>query len=106
MGSEGQKHPLPSPPPVIALAIMQTATVADLRNHFARISAWIENGEAVQIVKRGRAFAQLVPMEKPAPPRFDPIAHARRRRETWGDRVFSATEVKAMRAAELDGEEG
>ena len=105
MGSEDQKHPLPSPAPVIALAIMQTATVADLRNHFARISAWIENGEAVQIVKRGRAFARLMPMEKPAAPRFDPVAHAKRRRETWGDRVFSAAEVKAMRDAELEGEE-
>ena len=106
MGSEDQKHPLPSPPPVIALAIMQTATVADLRNHFARISAWIENGEAVQIVKRGRAFARLVPMEKPAAPRFDLVKHRQRLKETWGDRVFSAAEVKAMRDAELEGEEG
>ena len=85
---------------------MQTATVADLRNHFARISAWIENGEAVQIVKRGRAFARLVPMEKPATPRFDLVKHRQRLKETWGDRVFSAAEVKAMRDAELEGEEG
>ena len=85
---------------------MKTATVADLRNHFRRVSAWIEDGEAVQIVKRGRAFAQLVPMEKPAAPRFDPVAHARRRKATWGSRVFSAAEVKAMRDAELEGEEG
>ena len=85
---------------------MHTATVADLRNHFRRVSAWIENGEAVQIVKRGKAFAQLVPMEKPAPPRFDAIAHAKRRKETWCNRVFSAAEVKTMRDAELEGEEG
>ena len=85
---------------------MKTATVADLRNHFRRVSAWIENGEAVQIVKRGRAFAKLGPMEKPARLRFDPIAHAKRRKETWGDRVFNAAEVKAMRDAELEGEEG
>ena len=85
---------------------MKTATVADLRNHFRRVSAWIEDGEAVQIVKRGKAFAQLVPMEKQAAPRFDPVAHARRRKETWGSRVFSAAEVKAMRDAELEGEEG
>ena len=85
---------------------MKTATVADLRNHFRRVSAWIEDGEAVQIVKRGRAFAQLVPMEKPVAPRFDAAKHRRRLQETWGDRVFSAAEVKAMRAAELEGEEG
>ncbi len=27
-------------------------------------------------------------------------------KEVWGDRVFSAAEVKAMRDAELEGEEG
>jgi antitoxin (DNA-binding transcriptional repressor) of toxin-antitoxin stability system len=85
---------------------MKTATVADLRNHFRRVSAWIENGESVEIVKRGRAFARLSPVEKKTPPKFDPVAHAKRRNETWGGRVFSAAEVKAMREAELEGEEG
>jgi antitoxin (DNA-binding transcriptional repressor) of toxin-antitoxin stability system len=85
---------------------MKTATVADLRNHFRRVSAWIENGEAVQIFKRGRAFARLVPVEKQTPARFDAAKHLRRLNETWGDRVFSAAEVKAMRAAELEGDEG
>ena len=85
---------------------MKTATVADLRNHFRRVSAWIENGEAVEIIKRGRAFARLVPAEKEAAVKFDPVAHARRRKKTWGNRVFSAAEVKAMREAELEGEEG
>lgn len=85
---------------------MKTATVADLRNHFARLSAWIENGESVQIVKRGKPFARLSPEEKQAPARFDAAEHTRWLKETWGDRVFSAAEVKAMRDAELEGEEG
>ena len=85
---------------------MRTATVADLRNHFRQVSAWIENGESVQIVKRGKAFARLVPEEKQAPARFDAAKHMRRLKETWGDRVFSAAEVKSMRDAELEGEEG
>lgn len=85
---------------------MKTATVADLRNHFRRVSAWIENGEAVQIIKRGKAFARLLPAEKQTPARFDPVKHRQRVKETWGDRVFSAAEVKAMREAELEGEEG
>jgi len=40
---------------------MKVATVADLRNHFARVSQWIEDGEKVEIRKRGRAFATLAP---------------------------------------------
>ena len=84
---------------------MKTATVADLRNNFRRVSAWIENGEPVEIVKRGRSFARLVPaanihrrMKKPD--------IMKRLKEVWGDRVFSMNEVAAMRAAELEGEEG
>ena len=91
---------------VIDISIMQTATVADLRNNFRQVSAWIENGEAVQIVKRGRAFAQLVPVAKPATPIFDIEKHRQRLKETWGGRIFSAAEVQAMRDDELEGEEG
>lgn len=40
---------------------MKTASVRDLRNEFGRISRWIEAGETVQVVKRGKLFAELVP---------------------------------------------
>lgn len=40
---------------------MKTATVADLRNHFARISDWILDGERVEVTKRGHPFAVLAP---------------------------------------------
>jgi antitoxin (DNA-binding transcriptional repressor) of toxin-antitoxin stability system len=40
---------------------MKTATVRELRNDFARLSKWLEKGEAVQIIKRGKPFARVVP---------------------------------------------
>ena len=40
---------------------MKTATVRDLRNRFRRISGWLDAGETVQIVKRGRPFARVLP---------------------------------------------
>lgn len=40
---------------------MKTATIRDLRNEFARISKWLEKGETVQLVKRGKPFARVVP---------------------------------------------
>jgi antitoxin (DNA-binding transcriptional repressor) of toxin-antitoxin stability system len=40
---------------------MKTATVRDLRNEFGRVSKWLEAGEVVQVVKRGRPFARVVP---------------------------------------------
>jgi len=83
---------------------MQTATAADLRNHFRRVSAWIENGESVQIHRRGRPIARLVP---------EPVAEttvvwpdfSAQRREIWGSKVFSAKEVSEMNAFEHEGEE-
>jgi antitoxin (DNA-binding transcriptional repressor) of toxin-antitoxin stability system len=40
---------------------MKTATVRDLRNRFERISKWLEAGETVLLVKRGRPFARVLP---------------------------------------------
>lgn len=40
---------------------MKTATVRELRNDFARVSKWLKRGESVQIVKRGKPFARVVP---------------------------------------------
>jgi antitoxin (DNA-binding transcriptional repressor) of toxin-antitoxin stability system len=44
---------------------MKTATVRDLRNQFKRISKWLEAGETVQVLKRGKPFARVVPESKP-----------------------------------------
>ena len=39
---------------------MKTATIRDLRNEFGRVSKWLEKGETVQNVKRGKPFARVV----------------------------------------------
>jgi antitoxin (DNA-binding transcriptional repressor) of toxin-antitoxin stability system len=44
---------------------MKTATIRDLRNDFARLSRWLEKGETVQLLKRGKPFARVVPEPKP-----------------------------------------
>ena len=84
---------------------MKTATVADLRNNFRRVSALIDDGESVDITRRGRVVARLVPPVA-APRKLVKPDWMAQIKEIWGDRVFSAAEVKAMRDAELEGEEG
>jgi antitoxin (DNA-binding transcriptional repressor) of toxin-antitoxin stability system len=84
---------------------MKTATVADLRNNFRRISALIEGGESIAITKRGRVFATLVPGAPQRRKLVKPDFMAQLK-ETWGDRCFTAAEVKAMRDFELEGEDG
>lgn len=87
------------------LAIMKTATVADLRNNFRRVSALIDNGESVDITRRGQVVARLVPAVNKPKKLFKPDIMARLK-ELWGDRCFTAAEVKAMRDFELEGEDG
>jgi antitoxin (DNA-binding transcriptional repressor) of toxin-antitoxin stability system len=43
---------------------MKVATVRDLRNRFARIFSWIEEGERVEVSRRGRVIATLVPARR------------------------------------------
>jgi len=87
---------------MIDLSIMKekTATVADLRNNFRRVSAWLENGESVEIIKRGRRFARLVPAvaahERPVKVDFSAQLRA-----VWGQKVFSDLEIESMRETEL-----
>jgi len=40
---------------------MKTATVRDLRNHYAGLMEWIEAGEEIRITRRGIPIARLVP---------------------------------------------
>ena len=85
---------------------MKTATVRDLRNRFPRVAAWIAEGEPVEITKAGKLFARLVP---PTPAKKSKLVKPdimARLKAVWGDRIFSTKEIEAMRAAELDGEEG
>lgn len=84
---------------------MNTVTTADLRNHFRRVSSWLDNGESVKILKRGKPYATLLPIVKPSPPRPPRIDFAAQRRAIWKGRRFSSDEVAEMRAAELEGEE-
>ena len=83
---------------------MRTATVRDLRNNFASLESWLADGEGIQIEKRGTPVAMLTPAtQEKSVPRPDAAA---RRKAIWGDRCFTAEEVKEMREYELKGEQG
>lgn len=87
---------------------MKTATVRELRNEFPRIEAWVHEGESINISKRGKVIATLVPAlgakaSEQTLPKVDIMA---RLRETWGGRVFTMEQVEAMRADELAGDLG
>ena len=86
---------------------MRTASVRDLRNNFAMLEAWLNNGESVRIEKRGEPIAILSAIRSgKAKQKLTCPDFASRRKAIWGDRVFSEDEVQESRHFELDGEEG
>ena len=91
---------------VVSTNTMKTANVADLRNNFRKVAAWITDGESVAIKMRGKLFATLTPaggLSEPAMPKIDFAAQLKK---IWGDKVFTDEQVREMREAELEGEEG
>ena len=90
---------------VISLSIMNTVNIADLRNNFRRVSAWIENGESVKILRRGNPYAILSPLPQDTQSQPVQVDFAAQRRTIWLGRRFSAEEVAEMRDAELGCEE-
>lgn len=85
---------------------MKTVTVRDLRNSFSKLEAWLSEGEDIRIEKRGQPIGVLSAWRPDAHAPAPKPDFAARRRAIWGDRVFTETEVAAMRADELEGEEG
>jgi len=85
---------------------MKTVTVRDLRNNFSKLETWLGEGERIQIEKRGQPIAVLSAIPKKGGQLSKKPDFAARLKRLWGKRVFSHEEVAAMRAAELEGEEG
>lgn len=50
---------------------MKTANVRDLRNHYTDLLGWIEAGEEIVILQRGKAVARLVPEQAAAAAKVD-----------------------------------
>ncbi len=63
---------------------MKTASVADLRNRFPSVFRWIEDGETVELTKRGKIVARIVPAPPAKARKFQMPDFAARTREIMG----------------------
>jgi len=76
---------------------MKTATVRELRNHYAELLRRVKAGEEIAISQRGKIVARLVP-EKSAPPVKVDWANAPEvTRDRSGERMLTAAESEALR---------
>jgi antitoxin (DNA-binding transcriptional repressor) of toxin-antitoxin stability system len=69
---------------------MAKASIRDLRYHFERVEAQLDHGEAVEITRRGRVVARLLPPETSKKPVKMPDFR-KRLKELWGDRVLPSS---------------
>ncbi|NJL19379.1 MAG: hypothetical protein HC901_03710 [Bdellovibrionaceae bacterium] len=77
-----------------------------MRNSFSKLEAWLLEGEIICIEKRGQPIGVLTAWHPDAATQPVKPDFAARRRAIWGDRVFTEAEIAALRADELEGEEG
>ena len=73
---------------------MKTATVRQLRHDFGSVFAWVEQGEPVEISRRGKVIALLSPptVPKAVRPRRRPDFAARLKR-IFGDLILPGDAV-------------
>ena len=61
---------------------MRTATVRHVQHNLKEVLAWVDGGEEVQVVRRGKVVARLLP---PAPQVAETPDFVARARSIWGD---------------------
>ena len=70
------------------------------------LEGWLEEGEQIQIERRGEPIALLTGLPKGVENRIVMPNFAARRKAIWGGKILGTKEVQMMRAAELEGEQG
>ena len=68
----------------VTMLNMKTATVRDVQHHFGKVLAWVENGEEVQITRRSKTVARLVPSSSASLPPVPLPDFAARASAIWG----------------------
>ena len=77
---------------------MKTATVRDLRTKFPVLARWMDNGEQIEITRRGRVIAHLTPAagSKAKAGKVKKPDMMKQLREIYGDYVMPEEEAKAI----------
>jgi antitoxin (DNA-binding transcriptional repressor) of toxin-antitoxin stability system len=80
---------------------MKRATVRDLRYHFPKIEHALQDGQEIQITKRSRVIARLVPEPPTAAPRVP--NYMAMLKDIYGDKVLNVTGAESIRRERDEG---
>jgi len=73
---------------------MKRASVRDLRYSFKDVEAQLAEGEEIEIVKRNKVIAKLVPVSPESRPEMPDFLG--RMKKIWGDKVFDPTNAELL----------
>lgn len=76
---------------------MKTTTVRELRNNYSQVLKWVAKGEEVEVTRRGKIVAKVVPPVAAKAAQVDWSQSAALTRGAWS-RVLTADESAAIRA--------
>ena len=82
----------------VILFNMKTATVRDVQHHLGKVLAWVEKGEEVQITRRSKPVARLVPSGAASLTPVPMPDFAARARAIWGAQPKGGSLSKAILA--------
>jgi prevent-host-death family protein len=62
---------------------MKTTTVRELRNNYSKVLQWVSKGEEVEVTRRGKIVAKVVPPTSAKATRIDWAQSAAFNRPAW-----------------------
>jgi prevent-host-death family protein len=81
---------------------MKTTTVRELRNNYAQVMRWVGKGEEVEVTRRGKVVAKVVPVGAAKVTAVDWAQSAAHNRPVWG-KALTAKESAAVLADSQGG---
>lgn len=62
---------------------MKSTTVRELRNNYSQVLQWVSEGEEVEVTRRGKVVARVIPPVPSRPPKVDWTQSAALNRQVW-----------------------
>lgn len=81
---------------------MRTTTVRELRNNYSKVLKWVSKGEEVEVTRRGKAVAKVVPVTPSNPTQVDWSKSAALNRNVWS-KLLTAEQSAAVLAESQGG---
>ena len=69
---------------------MKTTTVRELRNNYSQVLKWVAKGEEVDVTRRGKIVAKVVPPSSAKAPQVDWSQSAALSRRAWSTTLTAA----------------